>query len=125
LDTFQGPWAPVFEGEKILQSEPTEEQKEWAATHGKKKRGPKVEEELEEETSLFHGTQERDYQGRTYIHPPERSKRPMDLKCFIPKRLLHTWSGHTKGVSAIRFFPNSAHLLLSSSMDSIRTPEQY
>ena len=39
-------------------------------------------------------------------------------KCFIPKRQIHTWTGHNKGVSAIRWFPKSAHLLLSGAMDN-------
>lgn len=67
--------------------------------------------------------EEKDYQGRSFMHPPQdvgvnlRATEPPH-KCFIPKRLIHTWEGHTKAISAIRWFPMSAHLLLSCSMDS-------
>ena len=63
-----------------------------------------------------------DYQGRSFLHIPQdvgvnlRSEDPPE-KCFLPKKQIHTWTGHTKGVSAIRWFPLSAHLLLSCSMD--------
>lgn len=63
-----------------------------------------------------------DYQGRSYLHPPLdvgvnlKSDSPPD-KCFLPKAHIHTWSGHSKGVSAIRWFPRTAHLFLSASMD--------
>ena len=64
-----------------------------------------------------------DYQGRSFLHPPQdvgvnlRSEEPPE-KCFLPKKQIYTWTGHTKGVAAIRWFPHSAHLLLSCSMDS-------
>lgn len=38
--------------------------------------------------------------------------------CYLPKTCIHTWSGHTKGVTAVRLFPGSGHLMLSSSMDT-------
>ena len=37
--------------------------------------------------------------------------------CFIPKKCTKKLAGHTKGVQAIEFFPNTGHLLLSASMD--------
>ncbi|KAF6113100.1 cell division cycle 40 [Phyllostomus discolor] len=63
-----------------------------------------------------------DYQGRSYLHIPQdvgvnlRSTVPPE-KCYLPKKQIHVWSGHTKGVSAVRLFPLSGHLLLSCSMD--------
>lgn len=63
-----------------------------------------------------------DYQGRSFLHPPQdvgvnlKSDTPPE-RCFLPKTHVHTWEGHTKGISAIRWFPRSAHLILSCSMD--------
>jgi len=64
-----------------------------------------------------------DYQGRSFLHIPQdvgvnlKSEEPPD-RCFLPKKHIHTWTGHSKGIAAIRWFPVSAHLLLSCSMDS-------
>ena len=61
--------------------------------------------------------------GRSYLHVPQdldvdlRSEEP-PAKCYVPKKLVHTWTGHTKGIAAIRLFPRSGHLLLSAGMDS-------
>lgn len=76
-----------------------------------------------QETSVFHGKSMTDYQGRTYMSPPV-SEAPNILfeagsqDCFIPKVCIHTWTGHTQGVSVVRLFPGTGHLLLSGSMDT-------
>lgn len=59
-----------------------------------------------------------DYQGRSYLHVPQdvginlRSSDAPD-KCYLPKKQIHVWSGHTK-VSQMRidyfhvfFLPNT------------------
>jgi len=69
--------------------------------------------------SSFHGEAETDYQGRSWAHPPSELK-PTDgsQDAFIPKRCIHKWAGHKKGVNAIAFFPRYGHLLLSASLDA-------
>eukprot|EP00604_Paraphysomonas_vestita_P003721 CAMPEP_0174822994 /NCGR_PEP_ID=MMETSP1107-20130205/20471_1 /TAXON_ID=36770 /ORGANISM="Paraphysomonas vestita, Strain GFlagA" /LENGTH=322 /DNA_ID=CAMNT_0016043779 /DNA_START=1 /DNA_END=966 /DNA_ORIENTATION=- len=71
-----------------------------------------------EAKSTFHGSEERDYQGRSWIVPPS-GIRPDDgdHECFIPKKCVKKYTGHTKGVQAIEFFPGTGHLLLSASLD--------
>lgn len=66
----------------------------------------------------FVDDQEYDYQGRAWIEPP-RALKPDDgdHQVFLPKRCVHKWAGHTKGVQAIELFPSYGHLLLSGSMD--------
>ncbi|KAJ3302049.1 hypothetical protein HDU76_005588 [Blyttiomyces sp. JEL0837] len=95
---------------KILASEARKKEMEAVAEPGKEK-------------SIFHGTEMFDYLGRSYLHAPTDLGINLlgeagSKECFIPKRLVHTFTGHTKGVNAIRFFPKTAHLLLSCSMDS-------
>ncbi len=68
---------------------------------------------------MFHGKALVDGAGRSWLEPPRARKlrRPDGDYCFLPKRWIHTWAGHTKGVNAIRFFPGTGHLLLSAGLD--------
>ncbi|KAF7960477.1 hypothetical protein EAE96_000157 [Botrytis aclada] len=80
-------------------------------------------EELGEETTTFEGSEQYDYQGRTYMHVPldldvDLKKEAGSFKNYVPKKMIHTWKGHTKPVIGIRFFPESGHLLLSGSADT-------
>ena len=53
------------------------------------------------EKTMFHGKEERDNLGRSWIEAP-KEQRPAVEQAYLPKRWIHTWSGHTKGVNAIR-----------------------
>ena len=130
-NAYKGPWAKYtqdedeeseeaeYEGEEAYEEEEEEEEeeeKELAKTTTK----PKQIEDQEE--SEFVGSQEFDYLGRTYMHVPRDLdinlfKEPGEQECFIPKRKVHSWIGHSGGVTALRFFPKFGHILLSSGND--------
>lgn len=129
---YIGPWAQ-WEGEEPqhmfltgvedgdgdeAEEEESEPEPEVVGRKAKPKRGAQG-----QETSVFHGTSMTDYQGRTYITPPYAEAPNLGQEagsqdCFIPKVCVHTWTGHTQGVSVIRTFPETGHLLLSGSMDT-------
>jgi pre-mRNA-processing factor 17 len=128
--SYKGPWAE-YEGDKPAEEEEEDEEEteEWRAE--KRRREDAKAAALEknkiarEEKSIFHGKQLTDYAGRTYMHIPtdvDAKLNPADgtpaPNAYIPERCVHTWTGHNKGVSAIRLFPKSGHLLLSGSMDT-------
>lgn len=124
-NAYLGPWAG-YDNEKMGKAaRPTDEELEFVSAMHAKTRQPKTSGEIPfgEEKTTFHGTAERDYLGRTYMAVPQDLDvnllgEPGTQPSFVPKKCIHTWSGHTRGVSAIRFLPGSAHLLLSAGMDN-------
>ena len=124
LEGFLGPWGK-YEDEKLV-AQPTDQEKaEIEEMMAKKQRRNKreVEEKPVEEKSILHISDSVDYQGRSFLHPPHDVGVSLKAgahpdRCFLPKAHIHTWTGHTKGISAIRLFPKSAHLLLSCGMDA-------
>lgn len=146
-DEEEGPWAPVMDGPVVTELEAgtlTEEQKRWrqemADRKAQRNRGYNEEEDHDrrderkvahllpprhdrdttamEPTTQYHGKSETDYQGRSWVEPPSglREVDP-DHPCYLPKRCTHRYTGHSKGVQAIEFFPGYGHLLLSASLD--------
>ncbi|XP_040206169.1 pre-mRNA-processing factor 17 [Rana temporaria] len=122
IDGFLGPWAKYVD-EKDVAKPSEEQQKELdEITAKRQKRGKQEDEKPADEKTILHVKEMYDYQGRSYLHVPQdvdvnlRSTEAPE-KCYLPKKQIHVWSGHTKGVSAVRLYPHSGHLLLSSSMD--------
>ncbi|KAE9401973.1 pre-mRNA splicing factor [Gymnopus androsaceus JB14] len=127
---YVGPWAD-WKGEEPEnhfltgveagdeEEEEEEEEEEVVKTRrAKPKRGAPG-----QENSIFHGKSMTDYQGRTYMSPPIAEAPNLlseagSQECFIPKVCIHTWTGHTQGVSVIRTFPETGHMFLSGSMDT-------
>ncbi|XP_063703595.1 pre-mRNA-processing factor 17 [Culicoides brevitarsis] len=120
---FSGPWAK-YEDEQRVACPNDEERAEIEEMMAKKNKRHKISEDAPvEEKTILHVKDAVDYQGRSFLHPPHNCGTNLRAdfvpdRCYLPKAHIHTWQGHTKGVSAIKFFPKSAHLLLSCSMDT-------
>nr|XP_049694625.1 pre-mRNA-processing factor 17 [Helicoverpa armigera] len=118
---FLGPWGG-YEGEQRVMRPEGEEAKELQEIVAKRQKKGKVDDDKPlEEKSIFHIDNPTDYQGRSWVEAPRsetqlRSDTPPD-KCFLPKAHIYTWKGHTKGVAMVRWFPKTAHLMLSAGMD--------
>lgn len=129
---YVGPWASWENNDKKSdipepvvgvgdEEESESEEEQPVARRDKKSKAKRV--GAGQETSTFHGKSLTDYQGRTYMHPPiaeapHITSEPGTQECFIPKVCVHTYTGHTQGVSVIRTLPKTAHLFLSGSMDT-------
>lgn len=124
IEGYLGPWGAFEDEEKT--SAPSAEDKEFLEEYMakmKKRAKKQTDDKPVEEKTTLHIKDPYDYQGRSFLHIPQdvgvnlKSDVPPE-KCFIPKRQIHTWTGHTKGVSCMQWFPRSGHLLLSGGMDS-------
>ena len=125
-ETFKGPWAQ-FEGDIVTMPVRSEDEKyevnpDYLFDKSKLQTGKEVKVKMAE-TSVLHGKQEYDYLGRSWTYPPndtgtDLTAQPGGIENFIPKRLIHTWQGHTKSVNVIKYFPKTAHLILSGAMDN-------
>jgi len=109
--THAQPWANKEVTTNVL----TEEQKAFMEKINEEKAAKKLKQSGQFEIkSIFHGKEEE--QGGKWLEAPKDKKKDNEF-CFVPKRMIHTWSGHTKGVNSIQFFPNTGHLILSAAMD--------
>ncbi|PAV85509.1 hypothetical protein WR25_09875 [Diploscapter pachys] len=129
LDNYTGPWGR-YKDEKAVAVPDAELKKELdeivKKRQQKSKRFKKEKEEEQhkaDETTTLHIKQTSDYQGRSFLVPPAFTgvnlrKDAVPDRCFIPKKQVHVYKGHTKGVNCIQWFPSSAHLFLSCSYDT-------
>ena len=112
-----GPWAATGPEEVMLTEEQTKQledyrQEQEQTKKAKTKRAP----EEHVDNSVFHGKSQTRYDGSSWMQRPKDLKKENEV-CYVPKKHLRTFSGHTKGVNAIRFFPKHGHLLLSAGLD--------
>lgn len=125
IDGYTGHAWATYQDEKHI-SRPSEEDAAILAEYRRKRRKPVQEEESDqtfEEKAQLHIKNPYDYQGRSFLQAP-RDLDGVNLYCDtspegcrIPRTLAHTFRGHTKAITALKYFPNTAHLILSSSLD--------
>lgn len=129
-NAYKGPWAASDDnsddqsGEKDLDEEESSSSSDEDVNGSLSSAQSDTESnDLDRESSEYVGNEERDYLGRTYMHIPNDlgislTKEMGSFECFIPKKKIHTWEGHTGGTTKIQFFPNAGHILLSGGNDT-------
>ncbi|CAB3408477.1 unnamed protein product [Caenorhabditis bovis] len=129
VDGYTGPWSK-YENEQTIAKPNPELQKEMDEIVKKKReKSRRYKKELQdneqqaEESTTLHLKETEDYQGRSFLVPPSFTgvnlrEDYVPERCFVPKKLIHTYRGHNKGVNYLQWFPKSAHLFLSCSMDT-------
>ncbi|KAI9680386.1 MAG: hypothetical protein M1829_001272 [Trizodia sp. TS-e1964] len=130
-DTYLGPWARYKdddvdeEAEELASDEEYEEEVVAPASNPiiDKAGAGYLDINTGVEETQFHGAEQFDYQGRTYMHVPQDlgidlRKELGSIQNYVPKTNIHTWKSHTKAITSLRFFPSSGHVLLSASADS-------
>ncbi|CAI4225281.1 unnamed protein product [Auanema sp. JU1783] len=128
VEGYTGPWAK-YEDEKTIAKPDPQLQAEMdeivrrRQMNSRKWRAQMKEQEVIEETSTLHLKEVSDYQGRSFIVPPAFTGVNLRAdyvpeRCYIPKKQIHVYKGHSKGINCLQWFPQSAHLFLSCSMDT-------
>ncbi|KAK6626430.1 pre-mRNA-processing factor 17 [Polyplax serrata] len=122
IEGFLGPWGSYINEKKVVKPTEEEAQELEEILAKRHKRGKVMDDKPIQEKTVLHIKDSVDYMGRNFLHIPQdvgvnlKSDSPPE-KCFLPKAHIHTWQGHTKGVATIKWFPKSAHLMLSAGMD--------
>ncbi|CAD8171248.1 unnamed protein product [Paramecium pentaurelia] len=116
---FMGPWAGQ-QDEQFENIQMNEEQQK-LLDQLEEQRKQKIDESKKQEENFVpymeqHVSQTEQFGGRQFIAPPPELKY-VDHTCYIPKRCIQTFHGHTKGVQVCKFFPKFGHLMLSGSLD--------
>lgn len=128
---YRGPWARFEETDQVSENEELSAEEEPASGFEESLSLTKTsamatayeDDVFNAETTQFHGSALHDYQGRSYMHVPQDldinlRKEPGTERNYHPKKQIFKWKFGTKPITALRFFPNSGHLLLSASADA-------
>jgi pre-mRNA-processing factor 17 len=119
---FMGPWAH-YEGEEQFDKvnktaeDIREGMKKTEEDRKQKLEARKLQEDFSP-SSTFHGDELYDYKGRSYILPPQDLNIASDNVNYIPKKPVHTYTGHKKGIMVAKFFPKFGHYILSGGYDN-------
>jgi pre-mRNA-processing factor 17 len=124
--------AYITERDRLLgvQEEAKDEQPAWERLVDRKMAHllpPTMDDGPMEPKTTFHGLEETDYKGQSWMVPPSGMAsvlqgEAIDVdhhRCFVPKKCVHRFTGNAKGIHRIRLFPKTGHLLLSAGLDGV------
>jgi len=133
IEGWKGPWAKYKDEKSMEDTNPAGEVREELddilgkirkrQQRSNRSKANDDDDDVVMEKTQLHINDPNDYLGRNYLHPPmdqgvNWKETHTVERCYLPKKLIHTFKGHQKGVTNIQLFPGTGHLLLSASMDN-------